>query len=82
MSFNNYIIISIVSIKQYKRDLQIMVRVQSSDGQEFVISKEVARQSVLIQNMLEDVGDEDTAIPLPNVSSVILSKGLPCMLSR
>jgi len=53
-----------------------MVKVTSSDGQEFNISKEIACQSVLIKNMLEDVGEaEDLPIPLPNVSGPILSKG-------
>jgi len=30
-----------------------MVRLTSSDGQEFTISKEVAYQSVLLKNMIE-----------------------------
>jgi S-phase kinase-associated protein 1 len=51
------------------------VRFSSSDKQEFVVNKEVACQSVLIKNMLEDIGeDSDTAIPLPNVTSHILAK--------
>jgi S-phase kinase-associated protein 1 len=32
-----------------------------------VIDKEVAERSVLIKNMLEDVGEVDEAIPIPNV---------------
>lgn len=53
-----------------------MVRLSSADGQEFVVAKEIACQSVLLKNMLEDIGESDEdAIPLPNVSAPILSKG-------
>ncbi|KAJ3086889.1 suppressor of kinetochore protein mutant [Quaeritorhiza haematococci] len=52
-----------------------MVKLNSSDGQEFTVAKEIACQSVLIKNMIEDVGEaEDQAIPLPNVNGPILSK--------
>ncbi|EGF79598.1 hypothetical protein BATDEDRAFT_20074 [Batrachochytrium dendrobatidis JAM81] len=52
-----------------------MVRLSSSDGQEFTVVKEIACQSVLIKNMLEDLGDdEDAAIPLPNVAGTVLAK--------
>ncbi|KAJ3101681.1 hypothetical protein HDU97_001222 [Phlyctochytrium planicorne] len=52
-----------------------MVKLTSSDGQEFSVGKEIACQSILIKNMLEDVGEsEDQPIPLPNVSGPILSK--------
>ncbi|KAJ3114583.1 suppressor of kinetochore protein mutant [Phlyctochytrium bullatum] len=52
-----------------------MVRLTSSDGQEFNVSKEIACQSILIRNMLDDVGDaDDQPIPLPNVSGPILAK--------
>ncbi|KAJ3417119.1 suppressor of kinetochore protein mutant [Chytridiales sp. JEL 0842] len=52
-----------------------MVKLTSNDGQEFNVPKEVATQSILIKNMLEDVGDaDDQPIPLPNVSAPILSK--------
>ena len=54
-----------------------MVKVTSSDGQEFTVSKEVACMSVLIKNMLDDFGEEmDQAIPLPNVTGAILGKGI------
>jgi hypothetical protein len=53
-----------------------MVKLTSNDGQEFNVPKEVAMQSVLIKNMLEDIGDaDDQPIPLPNVSAPILAKG-------
>ncbi|KAJ3062020.1 hypothetical protein HDU98_002071, partial [Podochytrium sp. JEL0797] len=52
-----------------------MVKITSSDAQEFSIAKEIANQSVLIKNMLEDVGEaDDQPIPLPNVSGAILQK--------
>ncbi|KAL2917665.1 hypothetical protein HK105_202538 [Polyrhizophydium stewartii] len=52
-----------------------MVKLSSSDGREFVVAKEVACQSVLIKNMLEDLGeDSDAPIPLPNVSGPVLEK--------
>lgn len=56
----------------------MLVKLTSSDGQEFSIAKDIASQSVLIKNMLEDLGDEaDTPIPLPNVTGHILTKGIP-----
>lgn len=52
-----------------------LVKLSSSDGQEFAVPKGVACLSVLIENMLEDIGDnEDQPIPLPNVSGGILQK--------
>ena len=52
------------------------VKLTSSDGQEFNVAREVAIQSVLIKNMLDDFGEDvDQAIPLTNVSGPILSKG-------
>ncbi|KAF9114816.1 hypothetical protein BGX27_009764 [Mortierella sp. AM989] len=46
----------------------------SSDSQEFKVDKEVAERSILIKNMLEDVGESDSPIPLPNVTSTVLTK--------
>ncbi|KAI9004625.1 hypothetical protein HDU85_000972 [Gaertneriomyces sp. JEL0708] len=54
-----------------------MVKLLSSDNQEFSISKEIACQSILIKNMLEDLSEnesDDNPIPLPNVSGPILQK--------
>ncbi|PWA48393.1 BTB/POZ fold [Artemisia annua] len=45
----------------------------SSEGETFEIDEKVALESVTIKNMIED-GCADTAIPLPNVTSNILSK--------
>ena len=49
------------------------VKLQSGDNEVFSVSKEVACQAVTIKEMLEDT-ESDTAIPLPNVESPILSK--------
>ncbi|KAF9366658.1 MAG: Skp1 family, dimerization domain-containing protein [Benniella sp.] len=46
----------------------------SSDGKSFKVDKEVAERSILIKNMIEDVGESDSPIPLPNVSSNVLQK--------
>jgi S-phase kinase-associated protein 1 len=43
---------------------------QSSDGADITVDKEVAERSVLIKNMVGDLGEEATsdAIPIPNVN--------------
>ena len=46
---------------------------KSSDGETFEIDEKVALESQTIKNMIEDEC-ADTAIPLPNVTSKILSK--------
>ncbi|KAJ3402886.1 hypothetical protein HDU80_004665 [Chytriomyces hyalinus] len=52
-----------------------MVRITSSDSQEFSVPQDIACQSQLIKNMIEDVGDADEQpIPLPNVAGAILQK--------
>ncbi|KAJ2724535.1 hypothetical protein GGI07_001882 [Coemansia sp. Benny D115] len=51
-----------------------MITLQSSDGKDFQVERSVAVQSVLIKNLLEDLGDTDSAIPLPNVTGKVLEK--------
>uniref|UniRef100_A0A6V7L6N1 Skp1-related protein n=1 Tax=Bracon brevicornis TaxID=1563983 RepID=A0A6V7L6N1_9HYME len=54
-----------------------VIKLQSSDGEVFVIDVQVARCSMTIRTMLDDLGmeeDEDEIIPLPNVNAVILKK--------
>ncbi|KAF9432841.1 E3 ubiquitin ligase complex SCF subunit scon-3 [Entomortierella beljakovae] len=46
----------------------------SLDNETFTVDKEVADRSILIKNMIEDVGETDAPIPLPNVSSPVLKK--------
>ena len=53
------------------------IKLQSSDGEVFPVDVEIARQSVTIRTMLEDLGmeeEEDEAVPLPNVNAAILKK--------
>ncbi|OUM66424.1 hypothetical protein PIROE2DRAFT_40807 [Piromyces sp. E2] len=50
------------------------VTLSSSDNQVFTVDKEIAEKSVLLHNMLEDVGESDNVIPLPNVTGDILKK--------
>lgn len=48
---------------------------QSSDGADITVDKEVAERSLLIKNMVGDLGEEATSapIPIPNVSYCHLS---------
>ena len=59
-----------------------MVKLTASDGKEIIVPKEVAIQSTLIKNMIEDIGDTEQPIPLPNVSGPVLEKGLYFAIRR
>ncbi|XP_050738997.1 S-phase kinase-associated protein 1 isoform X1 [Eriocheir sinensis] len=53
------------------------IKLQSSDGDTFDVDVEIAKQSVTIKTMLEDLGmdeDEEEVVPLPNVNAAILKK--------
>ncbi|CAD7679092.1 unnamed protein product [Nyctereutes procyonoides] len=55
------------------------IKLQSSDGEIFEVDIEIAKPSVTIKIMLEDLemndeGDDDP-VPLPNVNAAILKKG-------
>ncbi|KAI9203130.1 Skp1 family, dimerization domain-containing protein [Polychytrium aggregatum] len=46
----------------------------SQNGDVFSIDVNIIRRSALIKNMIEDVGQDETPIPLANVSSSVLKK--------
>jgi len=50
------------------------IKLQSSDDQEFEVSADVAKMSVTIKNMFDDIPEGDNTIPLPNVTGKILAK--------
>jgi len=50
------------------------IRLLSSDNAVLTVDKDVAERSVLIKNMLEDVGEVEEAIPIPNVNEAVLKK--------
>jgi len=53
------------------------IKLQSSDGEVFDIDVEIAKQSITIKTMLDDLGmeeGEDEIVPLPNVNAAILRK--------
>jgi S-phase kinase-associated protein 1 len=49
---------------------------QSSDGEDIAVNQKVAERSVLIKNMVGDLGEEamTEAIPIPNVNAAVLKK--------
>ncbi|KAF2205152.1 S-phase kinase-associated protein-like protein 1 [Delitschia confertaspora ATCC 74209] len=50
--------------------------VTTNDNVDIVVEREILERSVLIKNMIGDVGEEqiDTAIPLPNVNEPVMKK--------
>lgn len=55
------------------------IKLKSSDGEIFDVDIEVAKQSITIKTMLEDLGvgeSNEEIVPLPNVNSTILKKVL------
>ncbi|MCJ1225366.1 hypothetical protein MMC12_002015 [Toensbergia leucococca] len=54
----------------------VKITLASSDHVEITVDRDVAERSILIKNMMEDVGDEATtdAIPIPNVNEAVLRK--------
>lgn len=53
-----------------------MVLISTSDNEQFSVDRDVAERSLLIKQLIEDIGESDQAIPLPNVSSSVLTKVL------
>merc|ERR1712183_809528 len=58
------------SLKSNIVDDMPIIKLQSSDGEVFPVDVEIARQSITIKTMLEDLGP----CPLPNVNATILKK--------
>ncbi|CAG8540843.1 11426_t:CDS:10 [Ambispora gerdemannii] len=52
------------------------VTLKSCDEHEFKVDIPVASRSILLKNMIEDVGETDQSIPLPNVNEKVLKKVL------
>ena len=54
------------------------IKLQSSDGEIIEVDIEIAKQSVTLKTMLEDLGmsdeGDDDPVPLPNVNAAILEK--------
>jgi|TARA_R110002003_G_scaffold159_1_gene13732 S-phase kinase-associated protein 1 len=47
------------------------IQLTTSDNQPMKVERKVAERSILIKNLLEDLGgDNNEAIPIPNVSSL------------
>merc|ERR1712020_538361 len=61
-----------------KQNKMSLISLQSCDGQVFPVNIDIARQSVTLRNMIEDLGiedlDENEIVPLPNVNAAILKK--------
>ena len=51
-----------------------MVLLTTSDNEHFTVDRDVAERSLLIKQMIEDIGETDMPIPLPNVSSSVMTK--------
>ncbi|KAF9645288.1 E3 ubiquitin ligase SCF complex, Skp subunit [Thelephora ganbajun] len=51
-----------------------MVLLISSDNEQFAVDKEVVERSILVKKMLEDAGESDQPLRLPQVSSSVLKK--------
>lgn len=48
------------------------IKLITSDNQPMSVERKVAERSILIKNLLEDLGgDNEEAIPIPNVSSCL-----------
>ncbi|CAL8582067.1 MAG: hypothetical protein L6R36_000484 [Xanthoria steineri] len=56
--------------------MSTQIKLQSSDNVEIAVDRDVAERSILIKNMMEDLGDGimAEAIPIPNVNEPVLRK--------
>ncbi|OCK81765.1 E3 ubiquitin ligase SCF complex, Skp subunit [Lepidopterella palustris CBS 459.81] len=54
-----------------------MIMLTTSDNIDIKVEREVAERSILIKNLLEDLGSEgDEPIPIPNVNEAVMKKVL------
>ncbi|KAI5310821.1 hypothetical protein KEM55_000481 [Ascosphaera atra] len=51
-----------------------MIKLQSSDGVVIEVERPVAERSILLKNMLEDLGEQEEAVPISNVNETVLRK--------
>mmetsp|Transcript_34456 Transcript_34456/g.135562 ORF Transcript_34456/g.135562 Transcript_34456/m.135562 type:complete len:165 (-) Transcript_34456:193-687(-) len=51
-----------------------IVKMVSQDQEEFEVEYGVATMSTLISNVLQDVSEETTTVPIPNVNAQVLAK--------
>ena len=75
--FINYNHLSNISDLSINTTTMPSIKLQSSDGEVFSVDVEIAKQSVTIKTMLEDLGmdeDDEEVVPLPNVNAAILKK--------
>merc|ERR1712126_28640 len=66
-----------VNVIVIKQSTMPTIKLQSSDGEVFPVDVEIAKQSVTIKTMLEDLGmdeEDEEVVPLPNVNAAILKK--------
>ena len=54
--------------------MSVLVTLQSSDLQRFVIEADVAKKSILVKNLLEHLPEDDEPIPIPLINAAILKK--------
>lgn len=53
------------------------VRLTTSDNADLKVARDIAERSILIKNLLEDLGgDNEEAIPIPNVNEAVMKKVL------
>ncbi|KAF1998904.1 putative E3 ubiquitin ligase complex SCF subunit sconC [Amniculicola lignicola CBS 123094] len=59
-------------------DAAKVIKVTTSDGIDITVDRQVAERSILIKNLLEDLGGESTdePIPIPNVNEAVMKKVL------
>lgn len=53
-----------------------MVKIKTQDNQVIELAQETAYKSVLLKNLVEDLGDSEEPIPLQNVTSKTFNKVL------